>query len=232
MNNNQIALYWTKFFADLFLGTGKNLGLFSGVGWVVGVLAATCLGPGKTEAQNWNFFAEWATFIFTFLWFLLFGCFHGILTSLFITSQKKLTEAVLGMHDLLDLLSKQVLERIPKFSNKVPKEELAQKFDSIGQEFLEKLKLKKGIIYFPVLITYAIILKILKYLFINDVVEELRKKQGDHLTSADIESALRRVGVERILSPIDDYFMLTHFLNLVLFLITFGLPFALFYWVI
>ncbi len=76
---------------------------------------------------------------------------------------------------------------------------------------------------------FRVILKILKFLFLDDIVEEIRKKPGDEVTQADVESAVRRVGVEFMLSAIHDNILLLHIVNVVLLMLTFALPFS-FFW--
>jgi hypothetical protein len=72
-----------------------------------------------------------------------------------------------------------------------------------------------------------VILKVLKFFFLDEVVEELQKKDTGEITSADIEHAVRRVGTEVMISPITDNLFLIHIVNIVIGLFFFGLPFSL-----
>ena len=65
--------------------------------------------------------------------------------------------------------------------------------------------------------------------FLDDIVEEIRKKNKDQVSRADIESAVRRVGVDFLLSPITDYIYILHGLNGLAVIGTLGLPFFLFW---
>ena len=78
-------------------------------------------------------------------------------------------------------------------------------------------------------IIFGIILKVLKFIFLDDVVEELQKKKSDQLGKADIESAVRRVGVEFAVSAIKDNLIILHVLNIILLTLTFSVPFAIFW---
>ena len=70
---------------------------------------------------------------------------------------------------------------------------------------------------------FGTILKIIKFFFLDNVVEELSKKEGD-ITSSDIEHAVRRVGVEMITEPIIEKFLYLQILNFILFALSFGVP--------
>ena len=94
---------------------------------------------------------------------------------------KKLKEMVSGLHDLLDILVSGVLSNYPRFNKNIPKEELAAKFDQLGKKFLEDLKLKGGVINLLKGLVFRVILKALKFLFLDDVVEELNQKPNAEL---------------------------------------------------
>jgi len=72
-----------------------------------------------------------------------------------------------------------------------------------------------------------VILKALKFFFLDQVVEELQKKETSEITSTDIEHAVRRVGTEVMISPITDNLFLIHAVNIALGVILFGIPFCL-----
>lgn len=229
MNKQELIIYWQKFFSDLLLGTFKSIFLFGTAGLFLGVTTTWIFNDFYIDPREWNAALEWLILILAALWLTLFGTVHGLVTSLLSIAGKKLKEAVNGMHDLLDILVKSVFSNFSKLSKTTPKEELAQKFDQAGQKFLEDLKLKGGLFNFIKGLVFKVILKILKFLFLDDIVEEIRKKPGDEVTQADAESAVRRVGVEFILSTIHDNILILHILNGVLLLLTFALPFS-FFW--
>lgn len=132
-----------------------------------------------------------------------------------------------GIQGLLDLITREVVKKFPRFHKNIPKEKLSETFDNIGKGFLDNLKLKGGLIRFASRILFGVILKALKFFFLDDVVEELAKKESGDIGTADIEHAVRRVGVEMILSPIQDNFQLLHILTWALALVLFSLPFLI-----
>ena len=107
---------------------------------------------------------------------------------------------------------------------------MARQFDNIGYDFQNKLRLK-GITGWISSIIFWVILKAMKILFLDNVAEELSRKPSDQITSSDIEHAVRRVGVEIILSPITDSLVLLQILNGVLMLLIFSIPFAIFWFI-
>ena len=136
---------------------------------------------------------------------------------------KKITEALAGLHDLLDLLTHGVVEKIPRFNKNIPRNQLEDTFDGIGKNFLEQLKLKRGVTAFLSRILFGTILKVIKFFFLDNVVEELSKKEED-ITSSDIEHAVRRVGVEMVTAPILEKFLYLQILNFILFTLSFAVP--------
>ena len=229
MNKQELILYWQNFFSDLLLGTFKNIFLFGSAGFALGMAATWVLDNFYIDPSEWNAALEWLVLIVALAWYALLGTVHGLGASLLSTAGKKLKEAVNGLHDLLDILVKSVFSNFTKLNKTTPKEELAQKFDQAGQKFLEELKLKRGVFNFIKGLIFKIILKILKFLFLDDIVNEIRKKPGDEITQADVESAVRRVGIEFLLSAIHDNILILHILNVMLLMLTFGLPFS-FFW--
>ena len=105
--------------------------------------------------------------------------------------------------------------------------ELAQKYDQIGNELRQKLKQRGGLTGFISGIMFGVILKALRFFFLDDVVEELQKKDTEKITSADIEHAVRRVGTEVIIAPITDNLFLLQVFNITVGLLLFSLPFSL-----
>jgi len=71
----------------------------------------------------------------------------------------------------------------------------------------------------------------MKILFLDNVAEELLRKPSDQITSSDIEHAVRRVGVEMMLSPITDTLMLLQILNGIFMLLIISIPFAIFWFI-
>lgn len=227
MDKKHIIIYWQDFFADLLVGTFKNLFLFAFAGFFLGVLTTYLLKEISVQPEGWQTWLEVSVLLTALAWYGTFGIVHGLTASLLRTVGKKLSEMVGGLHDLLDILVRGVLANYPKFNKHVPKKELADKFDQLGAKFLEDLKLKSGFFNLIKSLTFRVVLKALKFLFLDDVVVELNKKPSDQLSRADIESAVRRVGVEFVISTITDNILILQALNGFLLALTFGLPFFL-----
>ncbi len=228
MEKPQIFQYWRKFFADLFLGSFKKLFLFSLSGLLIGLLTLLTLKGVVLADLDWEGWQKTLVLLSSFLWFGGFGVLHAWIFAVAQIMEKKFIEAVLGLHDLLDLFTREVIARIPKFNKSTPKEEMEKQFDNIGKDFQNKLRLK-GITGWVSSIIFWIILKALKILFLDSVAEELLKNPSDQITSSDIEHAVRRVGVEIILAPITDTLVLLQIANGVLMLLTFSIPFVIFW---
>ena len=152
-----------------------------------------------------------------------FGILYGLIACIIQISSKKITEALAGIHDLLDLLTHGVVEKIPRFNKNIPRNQLEDTFDEIGKNFLEQLRLKRGVTAFLSRILFGTILKAIKFFFLDNVVEELSKKESD-ITSSDIEHAVRRVGVEMVTAPILEKFLYLQILNFILFTLSFAVP--------
>lgn len=230
MEKTQILQYWRQFFTDLFLGTFKKLFLFSLAGFAVGVMTLFAFKWIVLAELEWETWATTLVLLSGFLWFSGFGILHAWIFAVAQIVEKKFVEAVLGLHDLLDFFTREVISRIPKIDKSTPKEEMARQFDNIGKDFQNKLRLK-GITGWISSILFGIILKALKFFFLDNVAEELSKKPSDQITSSDIEHAVRRVGVEIILSPITDSLLYLQTLNGVFMLLIFSIPFAIFWFI-
>jgi len=228
MDKPTILKFWQSFFADLFLGTFKKLFLFSLIGIMLGLLALFIFKSTMVADLDWDGWVKTLVLIVCFFWFGGFGVLHGLLHAVILIAEKKFIEAVLGLHDLLDLFTREVIARIPKFNKNTPKEELSRQFDNIGKDFQQKLRLK-GIIGWVSSLFFWVLLKALKILFLDSVAEELLKNPSDQLSSSDIEHAVRRVGVEIILAPITDSLFLFQILNGVLIILSFTVPFGIFW---
>lgn len=228
MDKQKILQYWQKFFADLFLGTLKKLFLFSLTGFVLSALALFVFKSTMIAELDWQAWVKTLVLILVFFWFGGFGVLHGLLHAVIQIAEKKFKEAVLGLHDLLDLFTREVIARVPKFNKSTPREELEKQFENIGKDFQSKLRLK-GITGWISSLFFWILVKALKILFLDNVAEELLKNPSDQIGSSDIEHAVRRVGVEIILAPITDTLFLLQILNGVLIILFFAIPFGIFF---
>lgn len=228
MDKPELIKFWQRFFTDLFIGTFKSFFVFSLCGLALGATALYGFKLTLLEELDWQPWIETLILVSAFFWFGGFGVLHGLIFSIIKIVGKKFTEMVGGLHDLLDLFTREVVSRIPRFSKNIPKEELAKKFDEIGKEFQAKLRLK-GITGWISSVLFGIILKALKFFFLDEVVEELQKNPADQITSSHIEHAVRRVGVNIILEPITDNLILLQILNGVLLILIFSVPFGVFW---
>jgi hypothetical protein len=228
MDKTQILQYWQRFFSDLFLGTFKKLFLFSLTGFILGLITLFIFKSTMVAGLDWEPWVKTLALLLVFFWFGGFGVLHGLIHAASHIIEKKFTEMVVGLHDLLDHFTREVISRVPKFSKNIPREELEKQFDNIGKDFQDKLRLK-GITGWVSSILFGIVLKALKFFFLNDVRDELVQKPSDQITSSDIEHAVRRVGVEIILAPITDNLVLLQILNGVLTILSFTVPFGIFW---
>ncbi len=229
-DKNKVLVYWQKFFADLLIGTFVNLFLLGTAGFVAGMIGTYSLKEVYIWQADWSGWLQWLVLITALLWYGLWGTLHGALASIVHTARGKLKQMVDGLHDLLDILVSGVMSHYPDINKSIPREELARKFDEVGKKFLEELKLKSGPINWMKGLFFRVILRVLKFLFLDDVMEELNKKGKEHLDRADIESAVRRVGVEFVISTLTDQMLILQGLNILLLALTFGLPFFLFWY--
>ena len=223
MSKEEIITYWRRFFTDLLVGTFKKLLLFGLTGFALGLIGLFIMDHFVMEELEWDTWIISTVLVFSFGWYTGFGVFYGLIACIIQTSSKKITEALAGLHDLLDLLTHGVVEKIPRFNKNIPRNQLEDTFDGIGKNFLEQLRLKRGVTAFLSRMIFGTILKIIKFFFLDNVVEELSKKEGD-ITSSDIEHAVRRVGVEMITEPIIEKFLYLQILNFILFALSFGVP--------
>lgn len=223
----KIIKHWRDFFTDLFVGTFLKVFFYSLIGTALGFLSLWGFRWGVLGTVEWKPWVETTVWVLAFLWFPFWGIFGGVVSAAFQILWKKFVEIVGGMHDLLDLLTREVLAQIPRFSKQTPKEEMAKKFDNIGQDFLAGLKLKGGILRFVSRMFFGAILKVLKFFFLNNVVEELTKNPNDTVTSSDVEHAVRRVGVDLFLEPVHENFILIQILFVLFVIVMLGLPFGL-----
>jgi hypothetical protein len=225
----QLVAFWKVFFADLFLGTFKRLVLFGVLGAALG---AGVLAMFKVNALDPRDLASWAdagVLALVLFWFTGFGFLGGLVAAVLTTGSRKLRQATGGINDLLDLLSHQVLSRFPKVCRDIPRRKLEKEFDQLGQEFQNQLKLKKSLKGAFAALLFGWVIKTLKFFFLDDVMGELRGKPAESVSSSDIESAVRRVGVEKLMEPVTDFFLLFQTLNCALMTLLFAIPFGLFW---
>ena len=223
MKKEEIIKYWSKFFADLLVGTFIKLLLFGSIGFVLGLTGLFIMDHFVMEELEWSTWIVSTVLVLSFGWYTGFGVLYGLIACIIQTTSKKITEALVGLHDLLDLLTHGVVEKIPRFNKNIPRDQLEDTFDGIGKNFLEQLKLKRGVTAFLSRILFGTILKVIKFFFLDNVVEELSKKEGD-ITSSDIEHAVRRVGVEMVTEPILEKFIYLQIFNFILFILSFAVP--------
>jgi hypothetical protein len=229
VKTEEIVLYWRRFFTDLLVGTFVNLILFCALGLILGMGGLYALDYIFLEELEWNGWLEGLILTLAVGWYAVLGILHGIGACAIHTAGKKLAEAMTGIHGLLDLITRGMVDKNPHINKNIPREQLEATIDGIGKSFMEQLRLKKGLTALFARLVYGAILKALKFFFLDDVVEELAKKETGDITSADIEHAVRRVGVEVVMSPILDNFVLLQTLNCIALLLTFGIPLGIFY---
>ncbi len=227
MNKQQVLDFWIGFFKDLLVGTFKNLFLFGIVGFSLGALAIFVFNLNVLDAIEWSTWLEGTILILVGGGYLGLGMFHGWIACSLHLLGKKLQEALSGLQELLDWLTREVIGRFPNFQKNIPKHELAEKYDQIGNELRQKLKQRGGIAGFSSGLLFAVILKALRFFFLDNVVEELHKNDKEEITSADIEHAVRRVGTEVMIAPITDSIFLFQIVNILIGLLLFALPFSL-----
>ena len=179
------------------------------------------------EVAEWSGWLETLILFLACLWYLGFGILHGWVACALQVMIQKIREGLEGLQQLLDWITREVIGRIPKFQKNIPRSELESKYDQVGNELQSKLKQKGGLTGIFSGLMFSVILKVLKFFFLDQVVEELQKKDTGEITSADIEHAVRRVGTDVMLSPITDNLFLIHVINLALGLILFSIPFSL-----
>ncbi len=229
MDRTDLISYWRKFFSDLLIGTLKTFIFYGFLGGIVGGLTFIALKTFYISVTEWSGWIQSICLIIALTWYGTWGIFHGFASGVLKVLGKKLGEMVHGLQDLMDFLVGGILTSFPKVNKTFSKSELDQKFEELGQKFMKDLRLKGGPINWIKRILFQIILKVLKFMFLDDIKLELDKKNKSQLTRADIESAVRRVGIEFFVSTIHEKFLIFHILNVVFALITFSLPFLPFW---
>ena len=227
MDPPKILDYWISFFRDLLVGTLKKLFIFGFAGLGLGILSILNFDSKVPDVAEWNSWLETSIFILVSLWYLGIGVLHSLIACALHVMIQKLKEGLEGLQQLLDWLTREVIGRTPKLQKNIPRSEFEKKYDQVGNELKTKLKQKSGLTSFFSAILFGVILKALKFFFLDQVVEELQKKETSEITSTDIEHAVRRVGTEVMISPITDNLFLIHAVNIALGIILFGIPFVL-----
>ena len=227
MDSPKILDYWISFFRDLLLGTLKKLFIFGFAGLGLGILSILTFEAQVLDVAEWNSLLETSIFILVSFWYLGIGVLHSLIACALHVMIQKLKEGLEGLQQLLDWLTREVIGRIPKLQKNIPRSEFEKKYDQVGNELKIKLKQKSGLASFFSGILFGVILKALKFFFLDQVVEELQKKETSEITSTDIEHAVRRVGTEVMISPITDNLFLIHAVNITLGILLFGIPFGL-----
>lgn len=227
MDRKALVTYWKNFFADLFVGSILRLALYIGCGCLAGAFSTFLLKTTSLDSLQISAWLEWLCLALVLVWNIGFGFFHGFLGAAIQTINQKLCEVTVGLQDLLDILSKEVLDKLYSLNKTYQKEEAARIFSQMGDKFLKSLELKGGIQGIFGYLIFGFIIKVLRFLFLNEISERLLAKPGSMATTADIESAVRRVGVNKMLEPIGDNLALAQVVNVVLFCLSFGLPFFL-----
>ena len=229
MDKPQIFDYWLKFFRGLFLGTLKSFLLFSFTGFSLGILSTIAFDSQFLGVVDWSEWLETSILLLAYIWYLSLGVLHGWVSCALHVMNQKIREAIEGLQQLLDWITREVIERIPKFQKNILRSELEEKYDQAGNELLMKLKREGGLAGLLSGILFRVILKTLKFFFLDQIMEELKKKDSGELTSTDIEHAIRRAGTEVMISPITDNLFLLHIVNVFIGLTLFALPFSLFW---
>ncbi len=227
MDRQALVAYWKKFFTDLFVGSIIRLALYIGCGCLAGVFSTFLLKSTSLDSLQISVWLEWLCLALALVWNIGFGFFHGFFGAAIQTINQKLSEVTVGLQDLLDILSKEVLTKLSSLNKTYQKEEAARIFSQMGDNFLKSLELKGGIQGILGSLIFGFIIKVLRFLFLNEISDRLLAKPGNEATTGDIESAVRRVGVNKMLEPISDNLALAQVANVVLFCLSFGLPFFL-----
>ena len=77
MEKSRILQFWRQFFTDLFLGTFKNLFLFSIAGSIGGILTLLIFKGIVLADLDWDEWVKTLLLLSGLLWFGGFGVFHA-----------------------------------------------------------------------------------------------------------------------------------------------------------
>ena len=177
MDSPKILDYWISFFRDLLVGTLKKLFIFGFAGLGLGILSILNFDSKVLDVAEWNSWLETSIFILVSLWYLGIGVLHSLIACALHVMIQKLKEGLEGLQQLLDWLTREVIGRTPKLQKNIPRSEFEKKYDQVGNELKTKLKQKSGLTSFFSAILFGVILKALKFFFLDQVVEELQKKK-------------------------------------------------------
>jgi len=125
MNKQQVLDFWIEFFKDLLVGTFKNLFLFGIAGFSLGALAIFVFDHKVLDVIEWSIWLEGTILIIVAGGYLALGVFHGWISCSLHLLSKKMREALSGLQELLDWLTREVIGRFPRFQKNIPKHELA-----------------------------------------------------------------------------------------------------------
>ena len=176
MNTSRILDYWLTFFRGLFLGTLKNFLLFGFTGFGLGILSTIGFDSQLLDTADWSEWLETLILLFASIWYLSLGILHGLISCALHVMIQKIREAIEGLQQLLDWITREVIDRIPKFQKNILRSELEEKYDQAGNELRRKLKQEGGLVGLFSGILFGVILKVLKFFFFDQVIEELKKK--------------------------------------------------------
>lgn len=227
MDRPQLIAFWKNFFSDLFLGTVRRLFVSGFLGAAAGLGALALFNTQALATKDLSPLLEWGILLPSLFWFAGLGLLGSLIAAALHIGSRKLQQARDGLNDLLDLLSHQVLGRFPKVSRDIPRDKLEMEFERLGREFKSQLKLKKSLKGALAAFLFGWVIRSLKFFFLDDVMGEIRGKGSETVSSSDIESAVRRVGVDRLMEPVTDSFLFLKILNYVLMIVLFAIPFGL-----
>ena len=225
MNKQTLIAYWEKFFRDLFVGSLIRLICYTGFGCCVGILSTFLFNLTSLNFLETSDWIKWISFGLVFIWNISFGFLHSFFLATIQIITQKLSEVTLGLQALLDLLSKEVLTKIKTLNKSYQKEDAARIFSQMGDNFLKNLELRGGLQGLLGSLFFGFIIKVLRFLFLKEIADRLLSIPGTEAATSDIESAVRHVGINKILEPIGDNLALAQFANFIFFLLSFGFPF-------
>ena len=209
------------------IGSIFRLTLYIGIGILLGFFSTFLVKSISLDTLQISVWLKIVCISIALIWNISFGIFHSFFGAAIQIINRKISEVTDGLHDLCDLLSKEVLTKLNSLNKIYQKEEAAQIFSQMGNQFLKSLKLKRGIQGVLGYLIFSFIIKILKVFFLNEISEQLLKSPNNKTTTEDIENVVRRVGVNKMIEPISDNLALAQIANAILFFLTFGFPFFL-----
>ena len=146
MNKEELILFWRHFLTDLLGGTIGKLFLYGVNGFGLG-MSCFFIVYLLLKSLDWSIWIVWPVLFLSFGWYALFGICHGLVAVVIKTIHKKIDQALIGLHGLLDVLTRAVFEKIPYFDKSISREQLEKTFDGVASNFLSQMALK-GIVGF------------------------------------------------------------------------------------